>query len=251
MSSAIITSDEVALLELSLPTAAENVALDEALLVAADEHDGPAVMRIWEQPDFAVVLGASRRIADEVWVDRCREDGAPIVRRASGGGTVVIGPGALNVALVLPIAAHPALGAVDSAQSYILNRLAAAIRARGPAVEVLGSGDLTLEGRKFAGSAQRRLRNWILVHATILYDLPIARICRYLRLPERQPPYRERRGHEDFLLNLPMHRTILNESIRSAWPSSHPLDAASDVSRDLLETLLAEKFANRSWVERF
>ncbi len=250
MSSATITGDEVALLELTLPTAEENVALDEALLAAADERDGPAVMRIWEQPDFAVVLGASRRIAADAWADRCREDGVPIVRRASGGGTVVIGPGALNVALVLPISAHPALGAVDSAQLYILNRLAAAIRARGPEVEVLGSGDLTLAGRKFAGSAQRRLRNWILVHATILYDLPIARICRYLRQPERQPAYRGRRGHEDFLLNLPMHRTILNESIRSAWPS-HPLDAASEVSRDLLEILLAEKFANRSWVERF
>lgn len=251
MSTAITTGDEVAFLERSLPTAAANVALDEALLTAADQRGGPAVLRIWEQPDFAVVLGASRRIAADVRVDRCLEDGVPIIRRASGGGTVVIGPGALNVALVLPFSAHPALGAVDSAQLYILNRLAAAIRSRGPAVEVLGSGDLTLGGRKFAGSAQRRLRAWVLVHATILYDLPIARICRYLRLPERQPAYRDGRGHEEFLLNLPMRRTILNESIRSAWPNSRPLAAASDVSRDLLENLLAEKFANRSWVERF
>jgi len=247
----MVATNEVALLELSLPTAEENVALDEALLVAADERDGPAVMRIWEQPDYAVVLGASRRIADDVWADRCREDGVPIIRRASGGGTVVIGPGALNVALILPISAHPALASVDGAQLYILNRLAAAIRARGPEVEVLGSGDLTLGGRKFAGSAQRRLRRWILVHASILHNMPIARVCRYLRHPERQPDYRGRREHEEFLLNLPMHRTILNESIRSAWPLSHRLDGASNVSRDLLETLLAEKFANRSWIERF
>jgi len=252
VSPAIVTSDEVALLELSLPTAEENVALDEALLVAADERDGPAVLRIWEQrPNFAVVLGASRRIAADVWAENCREDGAPIVRRASGGGTVVIGPGALNVTLVLPFSAHPALASVDGAQMYILNRIAEAIRARGPEVEVLGSGDLTLAGRKFAGSAQRRLRRWVMVHASILYDMPITRISRYLRRPERQPAYRDQREHEEFLLNLPMHRTILNESIRSAWPLSHRLDAASEVSRDLLESLLAEKFANRSWIERF
>lgn len=252
MSAVIAAGDEVALLEHTLLTAEENVALDEALLVAADERDGPAVMRIWEhQPGFAVVLGASRRIAADVWAERCAEDGAPIIRRASGGGTVVIGPGALNVALILPFSAHPALASVDSAQLYVLERIAQAIRARGPNVEVLGSGDLTLGGRKFAGSAQRRLRRWVMVHASILYDMPIGRISRYLRRPERQPEYRDQREHEEFLLNLPMRRTILNESIRSAWPLSHRLDAESDVSRELLDSLLAEKFANRAWIERF
>ncbi len=250
MSPQLSTGGDVAFLDLSLPTVEENVALDEALLVAAQERDGNPVLRFWEQPSYAVVLGASRRIAVDVWDEHCREDGVPIARRASGGGSVLIGPGALNVALILPITANPALATVDGAQMYILEQIAAAIRARGPAVEVKGSGDLTLEGRKFAGSAQRRLRDWILVHTSILYDLPITRISRYLRIPERQPTYRERRTHEDFLMNLPMHRTILNESIRSAWSHSPLFTATSDVPQDLLETLLVEKFANRSWIER-
>src|SRR5207244_3435454 len=83
-------------------------------------------------------------------------DGVAIARRASGGGTVVIGPGTLNVAVVLPAAAAPGLGAVDVAQAYVLGRIARALRGRGPAVELLGSGDLTLDRRKFAGSARPR-----------------------------------------------------------------------------------------------
>src|SRR5947208_2305701 len=45
------------LLDLTLPTAAENLALDEALLLAA-EGGGPEVLRLWENPSYAVVLGS-------------------------------------------------------------------------------------------------------------------------------------------------------------------------------------------------
>jgi lipoate-protein ligase A len=244
-------SVDLGLLDLTLPTVEENLALDEALLVAADERGGGAVLRFWEQESPAVVLGASRRIAADVRADRCAEDGVPIARRASGGGSVLIGRGAFNVALVLPIAAHPALATVDGAQAGVLGRIASGLREAGAAVEVLGSGDLTVGGRKFAGSAQRRLRAWALVHASILYDFPIRRVGRYLRLPERQPSYRGGRSHEDFLMNLPISRTILRESLRSTWSPSSLLTAASDVPQDIVESLLAEKFANRSWIERF
>ena len=220
-------------------------------MVAADTRDGRGALRFWEQPEAAVVLGASRRIAADARVGQCVEDGVPIARRSSGGGSVLIGPGALNVTLVLPIAADSALATVDGAQHAVMERLAAGIRKGGGEVEVSGSGDLTMGGRKFAGSAQRRLRNWILVHASILYDLPIHRVDRYLRLPDRQPAYRCGRSHEDFLMNLRISRTILCDLLRSAWSPSSLLHATSDVPQDLLESLLAEKFANRSWIERF
>lgn len=236
---------------LTLPTVFENLALDEAILVDADERGAGPLLRIWEQPDFAAVLGSSRRLADELDLERCREDGVAVARRTSGGGTVLIGPGALNVAVVLPSDYTPEVVTVDGAQAYVLGRIAEAIRARGPEVEVLGSGDLTIGGRKFSGSAQRRLRRRILVHATILYDFPIARIARYLRIPGRQPAYREGRSHEDFLRNLPLCRRILIESIRSAWsPPTTLLTTTSDVPQDLLETLRAGKFSDRSWIER-
>ena len=55
------------------------------------------------------------------------------------------------------------------------------------------------DGRKFGGSAQRRLKSWFMVHCSILYDFPIERIDRYLKMPRRQPEYRAGRSHGDFL----------------------------------------------------
>src|SRR5271165_6270379 len=156
----------MSLLELTLETVEANLALDEALLVEADEGRAGAVLRFWDFPRFAVVLGASRRLAGDVRVDACQEDGVPIVRRSSGGGTVVIGPGALNVTVVLPDSTAPGLSAVDRAHRYVLERIAEALRASDRPVAVEGLGDLTVAGRKFAGSAQRRLRNWFFIHCT-------------------------------------------------------------------------------------
>src|SRR5262245_11581272 len=159
----------------ALPGIAANLALDEALLIEADERQAGPALRIWEPDEPAVVLGASRRWRAEVKVETCRAEGVAIARRSSGGGTRVIGPGTLNMAVVLPAAAAPGLEAVDRAQTFVLARIAYAIRALGPPVELHGSGDLTLgrERRKFAGSAQRRLRTHFLVHATFLYGFPL------------------------------------------------------------------------------
>jgi lipoate-protein ligase A len=154
------------------------------------------------------------------------------------------------VTVILPNSAAPGLSAVDIAHRYVLDRIAGALHAFDRAVAVEGSGDLTVSGRKFGGSAQRRLRNWFLVHCTILHAFPLERIGRYLAVPSRQPAYRAGRRHEDFLMNLDLPRTILHGSICSAWSPSSSLSPATDVPHDLLEALLSERFANRSWIER-
>jgi lipoate---protein ligase len=238
------------LLDLTLPGIAANLALDEALLIEADERGAGPALRIWEPEATAVVLGASCRWRDDVRAAACRRDGVAIARRSSGGGTVVVGPGTLNVTVVLPDDAAPGLSAVDRAQRYVLDRIAESIRARGPAVEVLGLGDLTVGRRKFSGSAQRRLRTHFLVHATILYDFPLDLVSRYTALPLRQPSYREGRSHEDFLVNLDLPRASLVEAVRSAWlPPGRP-PAPGEAPLDLVRDLVATKFADPSWIER-
>ncbi|HEV3117610.1 MAG TPA: lipoate--protein ligase family protein, partial [Gemmataceae bacterium] len=82
------------LLDLTLPTIAENLALDEALLLEA-EAGGAEVLRFWEWKRPAVVLGAGSRLADDVDEAACHADGVPILRRSSGGGTVLLGSGCL------------------------------------------------------------------------------------------------------------------------------------------------------------
>lgn len=94
------------LLDLTLPTPIENLALDEALLEELDEQGGEPILRFWESERPFVVLGASCRIHDDVHVKACADDGVPLLRRASGGGTVLQGPGCLSYALLLPLDWH-------------------------------------------------------------------------------------------------------------------------------------------------
>ena len=115
-----------------------NLALDEALLVESDRTEGSPVLRLWESAELAVVMGASCRMAEAVQVDRCRAEGVTIARRSSGGGTVVIGPGALNLTVILPLDSAPGRLGVGEVQRWVLGRIAKRLREAGQPVEVLG-----------------------------------------------------------------------------------------------------------------
>ena len=233
------------------PDIASNLALDEALLLTAEEHDRGPVLRVWESPSLAVVLGASSRLQDDVDVELTTRDGVPIARRSSGGGTVVIGPGALNVTVVLPAVFAPGLDAVDRSQAYVLERIATGLRASVPEVQVQGLGDLTLGDRKFAGSAQRRLKHWFLVHLSIMYDFPIAPIVRYTRAPRRQPGYRAGRSHESFLTNIDLSRDALIATVRACWLPTGNAMTPCEVPSSLVENLVVTRFGDPIWVTRF
>ena len=238
-------------LDLTLPTVEENLALDEALLVEVEEGRLAPLLRTWESPRVAVVLGASGRLRDDVIVDRCAADSVPIARRSSGGGTVVIGPGAPNFTVVLPRDFAPGLEAVDFAQRFVLGRVADLLRPECPGLEVRGSGDLAVSGRKVSGSAQRRLKAHFLVHATILNDFPLDLIPRYTREPSRRPSYREGRTHSEFVANLGLPPDRLVGLLRAAWDAFEEGGTGAVASAlDRVPGLVAEKIGDPSWIAR-
>jgi lipoate-protein ligase A len=205
-------------LDLTLATLAENLALDEALLDEAEAAQEPMeTLRFWESPGPAVVVGRSSNVAREVHVDRCRRDGIPVLRRSSGGAAVVIGPGCLMYALVLSLAERPALRAVDQAHRFVLGTLAKALETLVPGVRRRGISDLVVGDKKFSGNSLRLKRENLVYHGTILYDFPVESIDRYLAHPPREPDYRSRRPHADFVANLPVPAPAIREAILGAW----------------------------------
>src|SRR5437879_6318808 len=174
-------------LDRTLASPEENLAFDDSLLDAGHE-----TLRFWESPIHFVVLGRSGRLEEEVNVAACEAAGIPVLRRSSGGGTVLQAPGCLNYSLALSLARRPALGNVRHSYSILLSRLARALRL--PGLEVRGS-DILLRGRKVSGNAQRRTRGWLLHHGTILHGLDIHLLERLLPEPGRQPSHRDGRTH--------------------------------------------------------
>lgn len=230
-------------LDLTLATVAENLALDEALLLHA-EDGGPAALRLWEWPSHAVVLGAGCHIAQDVDLAACERDGVPVLRRSSGGGTVLLGPGCLCFTLILPYDRHPALGDVNASYRYILNETAKTL---GPGIEHAGISDLALDGRKISGNAQQRKRTHLLHHGTLLYAFELAMIPRYLNMPERQPDYRARRDHLAFVHNVPMAVEDLRQRLRMRWGAEGLLESWPT---DRVRELVAEKYGQEQWTRR-
>jgi lipoate-protein ligase A len=234
-------------LDLTLPTATENVALDEALLLHAEEQEGDEILRFWESSSLAVVLGAGCRLADDVDEAACRADGVPILRRSSGGGTVLLGCGCLCFSLVLAYERDAALREVRSSYRCILERIAQALGPLQPGVKPSGVSDLAIGTRKFSGNAQQRKRRFLLHHGTLLYDFEIGRVVQYLRPPPRQPEYRGGRSHDAFLINLSLHADELRRRLRDAWSAKIPSLAWP---RELTQRLVEEKYRCPSWITR-
>jgi lipoate-protein ligase A len=218
-------------LDLTLPTPAENLACDEQLLDAAERGNSGEVLRVWESPEPFVVVGYGQTIATEVNVAACAAKKIPVLRRCSGGGTVVQGPGCLSYALVLEIAANAELKNITAANRFIMERNREAVegevRIQNPEsrIEICGHTDLALNtqhstlntSQKFSGNAQRRRRHFLLFHGTFLLDFDLALVNELLPLPSRQPDYRASRAHEKFLMNLQLPAATLKSALRTAW----------------------------------
>jgi lipoate-protein ligase A len=232
-------------LDLTLAEAAENLALDEALLLAAEAGEGEEVLRLWEWPRPAVVLGAGCRWRQEVEEAACRRDGVPILRRASGGGTVLLGRGCLVFSLVLRYDRAAELAQVRSSYAWILGRVVWALGIAG--VAPAGTSDLALGGRKFSGNSQQRKRHHLLHHGTLLYDFDVALVGRYLRLPPKQPEYRQGRGHGEFLCNLDLPQAELKHRLRQEW---HAVDVLPTLPIQKIHQLMAEKYSLDEWAKR-
>jgi lipoate-protein ligase A len=236
------------LLDLTLPTAAENLALDEALLDEAEAADHPLeTLRLWESPQPLVVIGRSSQIHTEVRVEACRAAGISILRRVSGGATIVAGSGCLMYALVLSYQLRPQLRMINHAHRHVLETLAAALKPLVADVQCCGTSDLAQGERKFSGNSVRCRRDHFLYHGTLLYDFPLPWIDDYLNMPPRMPDYRAGREHHQFVANLPLSGEAIRAVITAAWDAREP---CTDWPAWRTAQLVAEKYGCRTWNEQ-
>ena len=178
--------------------------------------------------------------------EACAAAGAPVLRRASGGGTVVLGPGCLCFSLVLSYDRAPRLNEIPESNRYILARVVNALSSLVSA-RVEGTSDLAAGGVKFSGNAQQRKRTHFLHHGTLLCGFDLACVSRYLNAPERQPEYRKERPHAEFVMNLPASADEVKRLLVAEW---RPEGAYAPVPLDAARALVAEKYSRPDWTHR-
>ncbi len=238
------------LLNLTLPSTAGNLALDEWLLTRSDAADQPRrLLRLWENPRPAVILGRSSRYDSEINEPACRDRGMDICRRASGGASVVIGPGCLMYSLILDYRLQPALRRLDEVHGFVMARMARALGQCGVQAEFQGTCDLTVGGRKFSGNSLRCQRNCLLYHGTLLYNFPLQLLSDCLRSPPRQPEYRGGRSHRDFVTNLPVTAAQLKTAVAAVWQAD-PETQRPDIDLAQVDELAQTRYLDEAWTRK-
>lgn len=234
----------------TLATPAANLALDEVLLelVASGSVPADGVLRFWESPRPFVVLGRGSRVADEVDLGDCQRLGVAVLRRVSGGMSIVTGPGCLMYAVA---ARKPAdIGShIDRLHAYVLERMARALRTLDPAVAHVGTSDLALRQpdgtlQKFSGNSLRLTGEAFLYHGTLLYDFDLGLLPLCLETPPREPAYRAGRPHVAFVTNFPATAEQLAAAIAEEWQAG---ENNLQWSNTRLDELCRDRYEQADW----
>ena len=196
------------LLNMGKNNAAMNMAVDEAILLAQEEQPNPTLRFYdWTQPAFS--FGYFQDIAAEIDIDACRADGIELVKRMTGGGTVVHG-WELTYTLILPrsdgeISVTKAYQRIGQSLTQAFQKLSI------PAQCYAGCTDtpettqnicltnpaehdvMSDNNKKLAGVSVRRNRHGIIFQGYISLDMPPLRILtRVSKNPDTQQMLQEK-----------------------------------------------------------
>ncbi len=157
---------------------------DPAINLAVEEyavrHLAPAYSYLFLYVNApAVVLGRHQNVLREVNLWRCWEKDVPVLRRLSGGGTVVHDRGNLNFAF---ITAHTST--TFNRYRQFLQPIVEVLTDLGAPVRIDERNDLRLEGKKVSGNAQFTSRGRLLSHGTLLFEADLNHIKQLLQ-PDR------------------------------------------------------------------
>jgi lipoate-protein ligase A len=236
-------------LDLTFADPRRNLACDEALGDCCEAADGGEVLRFWEPAGYFVVVGYSNRVMAEVNIAACEQRGIPILRRFSGGGAVLQGPGSLNYTLVLRNDRAGSFGDIGHSYHRVLDGhrepFAKLTSAR---VEIQGTSDLAIAGRKFSGNSQHRKQRTTVFHGTFLLNFDLSLIEACLPMPSRRPAYRQNRSHESFLRNLRIDPARVKQALKEAWLADDPYDR---VPSERIEALMEARYGRAEWHNKF
>lgn len=179
-------------IDITVANGFENMAIDEAIYISCQRKTSPPTLRLYGWSPPAVSLGYFQKLESSVDVFECRKHGIDVVRRLSGG-RAVLHDQELTYSVIAPDHAYPfspkVLETYMTIGSCLLNVLeglglkAQWVALRDKHRNALVSRDqtascfsapswyeITVDGKKICGSAQKRGSGVFLQHGSILID---------------------------------------------------------------------------------
>jgi lipoate---protein ligase len=173
-----------------------NYTLPDNILLDSSESK----LMIW-QPEYPViVVGQSNKPENYVLMKKALLDRIPVIKRPTGGETVVLTPRMLVISLVLKSIKLP--GSKDFFIK-INNMLIKELKKSGlTGICYKGISDLAVGEKKILGSSIYRKPGMLFYHAVLNYGESPDYIASYLKHPIREPDYRKGRSHSDFVTTM-------------------------------------------------
>jgi lipoate-protein ligase A len=173
----------------------ENYNLPDSELLRSGNSFGGYM--VWVPERLMVVIGKGSDPELELIPDSISEDNVPVIRRDTGGCGVVLSPEMVVVSFLLK-------NDKDKKQGEYFRlfdkMIISAFRKLGVEnIEMAGSSDIALNGLKVAGSSIYRNKDIVFFHAIINLNGGVEAMERYLKIPPREPDYRQGRSHKDFV----------------------------------------------------
>jgi lipoate---protein ligase len=240
------------ILDYSFENPAENLALEECLLKPMLKAARPRpLLRIWENTHDCIVLGRAEKAEHQIHLEQLKHKNIPVLRRTSGGGTVLHGAGNINLSFFLPYDYHDGLKNIRHSYEIILNWVTQALHTScGVSTHMKGSSDLSIGDKKISGTAQARKRHGLLHHMTLLVDFDLSKIHSLLKEPEKRPDYRGERSHHQFVTTLKnegytLTKSMLWEQFIHSLPAE-PMCLPEEMIREA-QCLAKQKYQQDSW----
>ncbi|CAM9154113.1 unnamed protein product, partial [Ectocarpus fasciculatus] len=151
-----------------------------------------------------VVTGLGGKIPELVEEERARRDKVPVIRRYTGGGTVVVDDNTVFVTFIMNKAAHP------DVPSFPRNIMDWSTNIYGPVFDgitknsfeklqfALRENDYVFGERKIGGNAQAITKDRWVHHTSFLWNFDPENM-KYLLMPKKRPKYRADRDHNSFI----------------------------------------------------
>ena len=155
---------------------------------------------IWIPDKVYIVLGASNNPAEALNMDMVEKDQITVLKRPSGGQTVILTPN--NIIIAAVYFDKKTMQPKDVFQQ--INKLIiSTIEHTGIRdLSLMGISDIAISGKKILGSAIYRSKDALLYHAVLNLGEPSVTFERYLKHPSKEPDYRQGRSHAEFVTSL-------------------------------------------------
>jgi lipoate-protein ligase A len=232
------------ILDLEYPDPYLNMAIEESILLVANEGLAPNTIRLWRNPR-SVVIGRFQNVADEVDLKVCAKHGIKVVRRFTGGGTVYHDYGNLNWTVIVKkdSSLYPKMlleiyKAMSNAVIEGLKSLKVHTRFKPPNIIEIGS-------KKISGLAAYVKRNAALCHGTLLVHADLNVLSKVLLRPRATVTTLQNELRERISISL------AKEAIFCGFNELYGIEANPEklnkYEKRIAETLYQEKYKRDEW----